>query len=147
IDCAIVRVPRDRTGRVPGTVPLHVFRVKALRPPPPGTPRSAVVGLAGGPGQSALPLVEDFYPTISAAPTTRGLLAFQRRCPSPGAPPLGRGIKGIQSCAAAVGARRPFFTTRDSADDIDAVRQAAGVDKVVPYGTSYGTKVGLEYAH
>ena len=48
VDCAIVRVPLDRTGRVPGTVPLHVLRVKAERPPPPGTPRSAVVGLAGG---------------------------------------------------------------------------------------------------
>jgi pimeloyl-ACP methyl ester carboxylesterase len=155
IDCAIVRVPLDRTGRVPGTVALHVFRVKAQRPPPPGTPRSAVVGLAGGPGQSALPLVDDFYATISAALTTRDLLVFDQRgtglsgllrCPSLERHPIGERIKAIQSCATAVGARRPFFTTGDSADDIEAVRQAAGVDKVVPYGTSYGTKVGLEYA-
>jgi pimeloyl-ACP methyl ester carboxylesterase len=155
IDCAIVRVPLDRTGRVPGTIPLHVFRVKALRPPPLGTPRSAVVGLAGGPGQSALPLVEAFYTTISTALTTRDLLVFDQRgtglsgllrCPSLERHPIGQRVKAIQGCAAAVGARRPFYTTRDSADDIEAVRQVAGVDKVVPYGTSYGTKVGLEYA-
>ncbi len=155
LDCAIVRVPLDRTGAVPGTVALHLFRVKALRPPPPGTPRSAVVGLAGGPGQSALPLIEDFYATISAALDTRDLIVFDQRgtglsgllrCPSLERHPIGERIKAIQACADGVGAARPFYTTRDSADDLEAVRRAAGVDKIVPYGTSYGTKVALEYA-
>jgi hypothetical protein len=89
VDCAIVRVPLDRTGRVPGTIPLHVLRVKATRPPPAGTPRSAVVGLAGGPGQAALPLAEDVYASISQALVTRDLLvrpAWHRRFGPPALP-------------------------------------------------------------
>ena len=30
--------------------------------------------------------------------------------------------------------------------DIEAIRQALGYEKLVLYGTSYGTKVALEYA-
>jgi pimeloyl-ACP methyl ester carboxylesterase len=153
--CAIVRVPLDRTGRVAGTVPLHVARVKARRPPPPGQPRSAVVGLAGGPGQAALPILEGFYMTISPALTTRDLIVFDQRgtglsgllrCPSLDHRPIGDRIKAVRDCAARLGPSRAFYTTRDSADDIEAVRRAVGVDKVVPYGTSYGTKVALAYA-
>jgi pimeloyl-ACP methyl ester carboxylesterase len=155
VDCAIVRVPLDRTGRVPGTVPLHALRVRALRAPPPGTPRSAVIGLAGGPGQSAIPLLDSFYSTISSALTTRDLIVFDQRgtgvsgllrCRSLERRPIGDRIKAIQRCSADLGAARAFYTTRDSADDVEAVREAAGVDKVVPFGTSYGTKVSLEYA-
>jgi pimeloyl-ACP methyl ester carboxylesterase len=155
VDCAIVRVPLDRSGRVAGTVPLHVLRVRANRPPPPGAPRDAVVGLAGGPGQAAIPLLESFYRTISSALTTRDLIVFDQRgtgtsgllrCRTLERQPIGDRVKAIQGCAAALGAARSFYTTRDSTDDIEAVREAAGVDKVVPFGTSYGTKVALAYA-
>jgi pimeloyl-ACP methyl ester carboxylesterase len=155
IDCAIVSVPLDRTGRVAGTVPLHAVRVRARRPIPPGTPRSAVVGLAGGPGQSALPLLEDIYATISPALATRDLILFDQRgtglsgllhCRSLERRPIGNRIKAVGDCASSIGPGRAFYTTRDSADDIEAVRVAAGADTVVPYGTSYGTKVALAYA-
>src|SRR5204863_9623209 len=46
--CSTVVVPLDRSGRVPGTVPLHVEVVPAL-----GTPRGAVFLIAGGPGQGS----------------------------------------------------------------------------------------------
>ena len=45
-----------------------------------------------------------------------------------------------------LGPRRAFYTTRDSVDDIDAVRRAVGVDKITLFGVSYGTKVALGYA-
>src|SRR3954463_507545 len=54
--CAHVDVPLDRTGAVPGTVSLAVSRVAAASNP--GS--VAVVPLAGGPGQAALPLSETF---------------------------------------------------------------------------------------
>jgi pimeloyl-ACP methyl ester carboxylesterase len=155
VDCAIVRVPLDRTGRVAGTVPLHVVRVRALQQPPPGAPRSGVVGLAGGPGQAAIPLLDSFYTTISSALKTRDLIVFDQRgtgasgllrCRGLETHPIGDRIKAVRGCAADLGAARPFYTTRDSADDIEAVRQAAGLDRLVPFGTSYGTKVALAYA-
>jgi pimeloyl-ACP methyl ester carboxylesterase len=155
VDCAIVRVPLDRTGRVPGTVALHAIRLRADHPAPPGQPRSAVVGLAGGPGQAALPLLEDFYLTIAPALRTRDLIVFDQRgtglsgvlrCPSFDRKRTGDPLKAIPACAAHIGPARAFYTTRDSADDMEAIRRAAGVDKLVPYGTSYGTKVALAYA-
>src|SRR5439155_2528895 len=54
--------------------------------------------------------------------------------------------RAIDECATALGSRRPFYTTAQSADDIDAIRQAIGVDKLTLAGTSYGTKVALVYA-
>src|SRR3954470_11534938 len=55
-ECATVDVPLDRAGAVAGTVSLSATRVPAATNPG----RSAVVALAGGPGQAALPLAADF---------------------------------------------------------------------------------------
>jgi pimeloyl-ACP methyl ester carboxylesterase len=49
-------------------------------------------------------------------------------------------------CAAIIGPQRVFYSTRDHADDLDAVRASLGVDKVGVYGVSYGTKLSLAYA-
>src|ERR1700758_4386172 len=46
--CSTVNVPLDRTGVVPGTIPLHVEMI-----PSPGTPRGVVFLVAGGPGQGS----------------------------------------------------------------------------------------------
>ena len=45
-----------------------------------------------------------------------------------------------------MGPRRAFYTSRDTADDIDALREQLGAQQVALYGTSYGTKVALAYA-
>lgn len=39
-----------------------------------------------------------------------------------------------------------FYTTVQAVSDLDAVRQALGVDKVNLYGVSYGTRVAQQYA-
>jgi pimeloyl-ACP methyl ester carboxylesterase len=49
-------------------------------------------------------------------------------------------------CAEQIGPARGAFTTQESVQDLEALRQAAGYEKLVLYGTSYGTKVALEYA-
>ena len=45
-----------------------------------------------------------------------------------------------------IGPARGGFTTQETVHDIEALRQAGGYEKLVLYGTSYGTKVALEYA-
>ena len=45
-----------------------------------------------------------------------------------------------------MGPTRSFFTTADSVADIEAIRVAGGYEKLVLYGTSYGTKLAEEYA-
>src|SRR3954463_13664902 len=52
-ECARVKVPLDRSGQVPGSIRLYVERrhIKS---------RGAVIALAGGPGQGATTLTENF---------------------------------------------------------------------------------------
>ena len=148
-DCAHVDVPLDRTGAVAGTVSLAVTRVRAQINPT----NSAVVALAGGPGQAALPLAQDFATALAPLVAQRDLLVFDQR---------GTGLSGaldcqalhqraslIQTtgrCANELGAARAFYRTNDSVEDIEALRVAAGYDKLVLFGVSYGTKVAEAYA-
>ncbi len=52
----------------------------------------------------------------------------------------------FERCALEIGPARGGYTTQESVEDIEAIRQAAGYEKLVLYGTSYGTKVAEEYA-
>ncbi len=49
-------------------------------------------------------------------------------------------------CAQEIGTKRAFYGTADTVADIEAIRVAGGYEKLVLYGTSYGTKVAEEYA-
>jgi len=147
--CARVDVPLDRSGAVPGTISLNAERVPASSNPT----NSAVVALAGGPGQAATPLAGDFAKTLRAAIATRDLLVFdQRGTGGSGAldcPALHSGgslLSMSDRCAQQLGPQRAFYRTPDSVEDIEALRVAAGYDKLVLFGVSYGTKVALAYA-
>ena len=54
--------------------------------------------------------------------------------------------KLFEQCAMEIGPARGGFTSEESVADIEALRVAGGYQKLVLYGTSYGTKVALEYA-
>ncbi|MBA3747136.1 MAG: alpha/beta fold hydrolase, partial [Solirubrobacterales bacterium] len=51
-----------------------------------------------------------------------------------------------EACAIHLGARRSFYTSADSAEDIEALRIRLGVAQVAFYALSYGTRVAMEYA-
>jgi|SRR5471032_1525039 len=153
--CTEVVVPLDRSGIVPGTVSLHVEVVPAG-----GVPRGVMFLIAGGPGQgsahvfglgsdSALSLDRFLFPGYT-------LVAYDDR---------GTGASGLldcpqlqiantadseqsaaAACAAALGPQRDFYSTAQHAEDLDAVRQALGFDKIALYGVSYGTKLAMAYA-
>jgi pimeloyl-ACP methyl ester carboxylesterase len=151
--CATLSVPLERGGPATGTITLHIARLLAARTPS----SSAVVALAGGPGQAALPLASDLAQVIAPALQTRDLIVFdQRGTGRSGAlgcsalERVGAGVSQLQSliegCALGLGAGRSGYTTAESIADIEAIRQALGYEKLVLYGTSYGTKVALDYA-
>jgi pimeloyl-ACP methyl ester carboxylesterase len=148
--CGQLAVPLDRTGAVPGTVTLSAKRVVASSNPT----ASAVVALAGGPGQAAIPASTEFASILGPALATRDLLVFdQRGTGSSGrltCPAFERGIVSIataaQACANQLGPARGFYRTSDSVDDIEALRVESGYQKLVLFGVSYGTKVALDYA-
>jgi len=128
--CARLSVPLDRSGHVPGSVSLSVRR---LRTGPTQSP-DAVVALAGGPGQAAVPLASTLRHLLAPALAQRDLLVFDQRgtgasspltCPSLAQARVSMGA-GVLGCAQHLGLGRGSFTTLDSVADIEAVRQASG---------------------
>ena len=109
-----------------------------------------MVGLAGGPGQAAIPFASKLAQNIAPALATRDLLVFDQR---------GTGSSGElrsalararldrrRTCAAAIGPSRGFYRTAESVEDIEAIRAGRRLRKLVLYGISYGTKVAEAYA-
>ena len=153
--CTQVVVPLDRTGVVPGTITLHVEELPAV-----GTPVGTVFLIAGGPGQGSAhvfglgdPAADSLYRFLFPG---YNLVAYDDR---------GTGASGLidcpalqvavaadaqrtaaAACGASLGASAPFYSTADHAEDLEAVRQALGVDQIALYGVSYGTKLAMAYA-
>jgi pimeloyl-ACP methyl ester carboxylesterase len=158
-ECAQVQVPVDRNGLVPGTISLHVEVLPAASTPARGT----IFLIAGGPGQGSAHTYDlgspDSASFLQAILPGYTLVAVDNR---------GTGSSGLincpelqrqvfratiqrqaalaRACADLIGAGFPFYSTRDHADDLEAVRQALGLGKVGLYGVSYGTKLALAYA-
>jgi pimeloyl-ACP methyl ester carboxylesterase len=157
VQCGTVTVPLDRSGSTPGTVGLHIEVL-----PADGTARGVIFLVAGGPGQGSAgsfdlapgfnrDLMRFMFPNYT-------FVAFDNRgtgqsglinCPA-----LQKTITNsvevearlAADCATSIGPARVFYSTRDHADDFDAVRAALGIDKIGILGVSYGTKLALAYA-
>src|ERR687884_514452 len=155
LECATVNVPLDRYGGTPGTVSLYVERLGAA-----GTPRGVMFLIAGGPGQgsagafdlgtNAAEWRDQFpgYTLVAFDPRGTGRSGVLR-CPELQADPSASPAREqalVAKCATEIGSSRSFYSTRDHADDIDAVRQALGVDRIGLWGTSYGTQLSVAYA-
>jgi pimeloyl-ACP methyl ester carboxylesterase len=157
VQCATVDVPLDRSGAVPGTIPLHVEVLPAS-----GLPRGTMFLIAGGPGQgsagayglgfaSAAQEMQTMFPGYT-------LVAFDNRgtgksglidCPGLQASMLKtieQDAALARDCATIIGPARQFYATRDHAEDMDAVRVALGVGRIGLFGVSYGTKLAIAYA-
>ncbi|MCW3019046.1 MAG: alpha/beta hydrolase, partial [Solirubrobacterales bacterium] len=144
--------PLDPSGTTPGTITLAVRRHRATV----GEARSAIVALAGGPGQPALPFAEAFAELLGPIAATRDLIVFDQRgiglsnplsCHALERPDLYSSFGAlIEACGGQLGPTRSFYTTADTVADIEAIRLAGGYEKLVLYGTSYGTKVAERYA-
>lgn len=150
--CGHLTVPLDPSGATSGTLTLAMRRHRA----PVGEAKTAIIALAGGPGQPALPFAEQFAELLGPIASTRDLIVFDQRgiglshalsCHALERPGLFHSFgQLIESCASQIGPTRTFYTTADTVADIEAIRQAGGYEQLVLYGTSYGTKVAEEYA-
>jgi pimeloyl-ACP methyl ester carboxylesterase len=157
VQCTTVTVPLDYSGATPGTIDLHVEVLAAA-----GAPRGVMFLIAGGPGQGSAgsfdlapgfnrQLMQFMFPGYT-------FVAFDNRGTGksgvlncPGLQNAARGTAEqfaalAATCAGVIGPSRVFYSTRDHADDVDAVRAALGYGKIGLYGVSYGTKLALAYA-
>jgi pimeloyl-ACP methyl ester carboxylesterase len=150
--CGHLTVPLDPSGAAPGTITLAMRRHRA----PVGEARSAIIALAGGPGQPALPFAEEFAELLGPIAATRDLIVFDQRgiglsaplaCHAFERPDLYHSFGAeLEACGSQLGPPRAYYTTADTVADIEAIREAGGYEKLVLYGTSYGTKVAEQYA-
>ncbi|MBA3306982.1 MAG: alpha/beta fold hydrolase [Thermoleophilaceae bacterium] len=150
--CARLKVPLDRTGTVPGRVSLFVKRRPSANKPS----RGVLIAFAGGPGQSATRAFQgQGGASISAAARNRDLVIYDQRgtgrsgllrCPRLERINILHAGDEAADCAKRLGPRRAFYTSRDTAGDVEALRKRLRVDKVSLYGVSYGTRSALSYA-
>jgi pimeloyl-ACP methyl ester carboxylesterase len=149
-------VPLDRTGQVEGTIGLHV----EVLPNAVGARRGVVFLVAGGPGQGSAHTFDlgeaetaAFYHSVFPGYT---LVAYDDRgtgrsgllgCPqAQNAVSSDQPARLVADCAEALGPQRAFYSTADHAEDLEAVRQALGFERIAIAGVSYGTKLALAYA-
>ncbi|MDX6656629.1 MAG: hypothetical protein QOH62_1422 [Solirubrobacteraceae bacterium] len=150
--CGTIEVPLDHSGSVPGTIGLKIAverNVPASRP--------VLLALSGGPGQSSIDLASSYAVSLAPALKRYRLAVFDQRgtgasgvlnCPvlqrEDGLTPVVP--QELADCAQRIGPQRAFFSTVDSARDIETLRVDLGVDKIALMGVSYGTFVAQQYA-
>jgi pimeloyl-ACP methyl ester carboxylesterase len=159
LQCATLDVPFDRANPAAGRIALAVQRV------PPSAPRTgAIVLLAGGPGQPALPAFEALLAPLAREPALAGfeLVAFDQRgtgqsealqCPEPGGLFTGSSstfLKQLESyfteCGNALGATRTLYTSQESVEDLHSLRDALAGPKLSLLAVSYGGRVAGMFA-
>lgn len=168
-ECAELRVPIDRARPGSGEIALAVLRARATLPAkrigvllvnPGGPGISAVDYLRAGTSRYGVALRERFD---LIAFDTRGsgasapldchdsLEAFFAQDPTPRSDAEWRGAVEAsralaEECARKHAALLPFTSTRESAADMDALREALGEQRISYLGFSYGTALGASYA-
>jgi pimeloyl-ACP methyl ester carboxylesterase len=151
--CSTLTVPLDHRGRAQGTLKLAVAAQDG------DAAKGTLLFLTGGPGQPGVPFagriadrlgtVTDGYRLVLL--DQRGTGAGALRCPAlqrqMGSSDLAVPTKSaVVACAGAIGSKRRFFGTDETVEDIELLRVALGVDKLVVDGVSYGTFVAERYA-
>ncbi len=157
--CGSLAVPENPAAPDGRKIELAIAWVQAddegeLAPDP-------VFMLAGGPGQSARQTFPQVAPAFAKVLDHRNVILVDQRGTG-GSNPLkcdfGDDAIALETPEAARAATERcrdelskhadlrFYTTTDAVRDLDAVRQALGVDKVNLVGVSYGTRVAQQYA-
>jgi pimeloyl-ACP methyl ester carboxylesterase len=146
--CLSFVVPLDRSGKIPGAIRIRAARIRsrhAVRPP--------LIGLTGGPGQAGVSFLSDYDYILPTA--GRDLVMLDQRgtgasgllrCHSLESRFTGDVSHAVGACGRSLGARRSFYTSADSAEDIEALRVRLGAPRIALYAVSYGTRVAVEYA-
>lgn len=157
--CYSLTVPENRAS------PTRTIALRIVVLPATGAPRAAdpVFYLAGGPGQAASSLASDPSPTPAALREHRDLVYADQRgtgasngldCPFYGPPDNPQSYfteflppAKVRECRDQMLRRADLtqYTTSASVDDLEAIRAAMNYPRINLVGTSYGTRLAMEY--
>ncbi|MBA3403226.1 MAG: alpha/beta fold hydrolase [Gemmatimonadaceae bacterium] len=164
-DSARVSVPENRSRPGSARISLAVVRVRSTA----ARPGAPIIYLAGGPGGAGIGGVRgDLFPTVAALRTVSDVILFDQRGTGATLPSLVvRTTFGVplnisssspeamqaliaRSTAAAAEVRGrgidlTSYNTVENADDVDDLRKALGANKLILWGHSYGSHLGLAY--
>jgi pimeloyl-ACP methyl ester carboxylesterase len=149
----MLTVPLDHAGSAKGELQLAYATEDG------DAPRGVVLFLTGGPGQPGVPFVTRVRDKLGAAFQGYRIVMLDQRGTGAGAlqcPALQRQMgstdlavptkSAVTYCAAGIGPKRRYFSTAQTVEDIESLRQALGVAKLVLDGVSYGSFVAERYA-
>jgi pimeloyl-ACP methyl ester carboxylesterase len=152
--CGHIAVPVRRGEPSLGKtkVAFAVRRRADTSEPPAGT----IMAMDGGPGyaSTAAPFARSLIAALGPLMRNHDLVLFDERgtglsdvvdCPTLQAGLVQESI-AIGECANRLGPSYAGYTSGEAAADLDAVRRALGLGKVIFYGDSYGTFFGQAYA-
>ncbi|WP_250557840.1 alpha/beta fold hydrolase [Pseudonocardia lacus] len=168
LTCGTVRVPLDHRDPGGRTIDVAVSKLATAKP---GERRGVLVLNPGGPALAGLDTPGTMAPTLPASvldgydlvgfdprgvgnstpqscglpdPSVAGFFPFPAADGSITANvDLARAV--AERCASTAGADLRFFTTANTARDLDLVREALGEQKISYWGQSYGTYLGAVY--
>jgi pimeloyl-ACP methyl ester carboxylesterase len=152
--CGHVTVPMRRADPALGTTKVaFAVRARADRNRP---SLGTIVAMDGGPGygSTAAPYARSLVAVLAPLLRRRDLVLFDERgtgrsdgvdCPALQGGLIQEGI-AVADCANQLGPRYAGYTTAEAAADLEAVRQALGLGRILFYGDSYGTLFGQAYA-
>ncbi|MFF3916913.1 alpha/beta hydrolase [Streptomyces sp. NPDC001852] len=165
--CATIDVPLDYSRPGAKTIKLAISRIKTGVP---GKRHGAILFNPGGPGGEGLDMplmmkdampgnVREQYDLIGfdprgvgrSSPLTCGLTAKEQAFEHPYKPEtFSRDVTWARTvadkCRARNGDRLAYFTTRNTARDMDVIRAVLGERKISYLGYSYGTYLGAVFA-
>ena len=151
--CARFERPLDPTGELPGTVAVYfeLWPRERLDLPAEGT----LVAVEGGPGYPSTGTYLEYLGLMRPLMRQRDLLLMDNRgtghTRAIDCQPLQRAeastLANIAACGRSLGAAAPLYSTAYSADDLAALLQALGREKVDLYGDSYGTYFSQVFAY
>ncbi|WP_417762472.1 alpha/beta fold hydrolase [Shewanella sp.] len=158
LKCGSVEVaenPKKPNGR---KIQIHYVVIPAIKNL---APKEAILGIAGGPGQSAIESAASFERMLSKARQHRDILLIDQRgtgqsnklaCAGEDLTDIIKlnddaydSAKETRECKAALDADVTQYGSEQALDDFEVVRQHLGYEKLHLYGVSYGTRMAQLY--
>ena len=153
--CTRIEVPEDHDDAQGNKLTIHVARIRAsgVR-----THDAPLVLLAGGPGQAASQLAPWVDTVFKDVLQNRDVLLIDQRGTGQSHPMKcavdvayrslteSNIIRDTRECLKSLTERPEFFGTESVIRDLNLIRQRLGLDRLVLWGASFGTRTALRFA-